>query len=221
MLSQRIAKAYLFMSKDVRASKARAQLNKSLAMFVKQNDEFKAKIKDKELNELFTFIEIILTDYAKLVNRRYSNKTGKEVLILSDTLLEVYHNVEVKLKNASKQKNMAQLVALSGHELMLSQRIAKQYIAYQAGFQDTNSVDQLNSAIIEFDTTLKRLMDSTQNTPPITSALAKVENLWGVLRRLLNLEQAGLPVTVFAITDKIMEEMAAITQMYQMGLAEK
>jgi hypothetical protein len=213
MLSQRIAKAYFFMRNDIQATKARAQLEESLVLFVKQHDKFTSEIKDKELQELFTFIEINLADYANLVNRGYNKNRAKQVLILSETIQEVYQSVVDKLEQTSKQKN-AKLVKLSGRELMLSQRMAKLYIAYHAGLQDIKSVEQFNKTVSEFETTLGVLIASDRNTPEITSALVRIKSLWSILRKFLNLENLPLPVTVLITTDKILEEMNAVTQMY-------
>ncbi len=215
MLSQRIAKSYFFLGENVRPDKAREQLKASLAMFDKHHNELKSEIKDQEIHELFAFIDIALADYSSLINQPYNKNVGNEVLDLSETLLEVCQSVVVKLEQASKLKK-AKLVNISGRQRMLSQRIAKYYIAYQAGFRDPNSVEQLQKAVSQFETALKLLSSSSQNTPRITASLAKVESLWRVVRKFfLDQEKGGLPVTVFATTDSIMKEMNRITNMYE------
>jgi len=215
MLSQRIAKAYFFLGENVRPDKARKQLKASLDMFNKHHNQLKKEIKDQDIQELFAFIDIALTDYSNLVNKPYDRNNGSEVLDLSETLLEVCQSVVVKLEQASKLKK-AKLVNISGRQRMLSQRIAKYYVAYQAGFRDPNSVQQLQKAVKEFETAMKILSGSSQNIPEITSALSKVGSLWKVVRKFfLDLKKGGLPVTVFATTDSIMKEMNRITNMYE------
>jgi len=215
MLSQRIAKAYFFLGENVRPDKAREQLKASLAMFDKHHNELKSEIKDQNIQELFAFIDFALADYSTLVKKPYDKNSGSEVLDLSETLLEVCQSVVVKLEQASKLKK-AKLVNIAGRQRMLSQRIAKYYIAYQAGFRDPNSVQQLQKAVKEFETALKILSGSSQNTAKITSSLSKVGSLWKVVRKFfLDQEKGGLPVTVFATTDGIMKEMNRITNMYE------
>lgn len=216
MLSQRIAKTYFFLGENVRPDKAREQLKASLTLFERSHNELKSEIKDQEIHELFAFIDIALTDYATLVKKPYDKEVGNEVLDLSETLLEVCQTVVVKLEQASKLKK-AKLVNIAGRQRMLSQRIAKYYIAYQAGFRDPNSVEQLQAAVKEFETALKVLIGSNQNTTQISSSLGKVESLWNIVRKFfLDQEKGGLPVTVFATTDSIMKEMNKITNMYEL-----
>ena len=215
MLSQRIAKAYFFLGENVRPDKAREQLKSSLAMFEKSHQQLKSEIKDKDIQELFAFIDIALADYTNLVSQPYDKSSGSEVLDLSETLLEVCQSVVVNLERSSTTKK-AKLVNVSGRQRMLSQRIAKYYVAYQAGFRDPNSVEQLQKAVQEFEAALKLLSGAKQNIPEITSALSKVASLWRVARKFfLDQKKGGLPVTVFATTDRIMKEMNRITNMYE------
>ncbi len=215
MLSQRIAKSYFFLNEDVRPDKAREQLNASLAMFEQHHNELKSEIQDQEIQELFAFIDIALAEYSGLVSKPYDKSSGTEVLDLSETLLEVCQSVVAKLEQASKLKK-AKLVNIAGRQRMLSQRIAKYYIAYQAGFRDPNSVEQLKKAVSEFETALNILVNSSQNTPKIATSLEKVDSLWRVVRKFfMDQVRGGLPVTVFATTDSIMKEMNLITNMYE------
>ncbi|MCP3671031.1 MAG: hypothetical protein GY814_11485 [Gammaproteobacteria bacterium] len=220
MLSQRIAKSYFFLGDNVRPDKAREQLKASLAMFEQHHNELKSEVENKEIHELFAFIDIALAEYTELVSKPYDKNNGNKVLDLSETLLEVCQSVVAKLEQASKLKK-AKLVNIAGRQRMLSQRIAKYYIAYQAGFHDQNSVEQLQKAVTEFESALKVLVDSNQNTAKIASSLGKVESLWKVVRKFfLDQKKGGLPVTVFATTDSIMNEMNRITNMYEQVVPE-
>ncbi len=215
MLSQRIAKSYFFLNEDVRPDKAREQLNASLTTFEQQHNELKSEIQDREIQELFAFIDIALVEYSGLVRKPYDRNSGNEVLNLSENLLEVCQSVVAKLEQASKLKK-AKLVNIAGRQRMLSQRIAKYYIAYQAGFRDPNSVAQLKKAVSEFESALIILVNSNQNTAEIAASLEKVESLWRVVRKFfIDQMRGGLPVTVFATTDSIMNEMNKITNMYE------
>ncbi len=215
MLSQRIAKAYFFLGENVRPKKAHEQLKTGLELFNKHQHALLRATKDREVHELLSFIDTALADFTALVNQPYTKSSGSEVLILSENLLEVCHSVMVKLQQASNQKKK-KLTNISRQQRMLTQRIAKYYIAYQAGFHDPNTVTQLQQAVTEFETALKVLSGSSRNTPQITSSLDKIESLWKVVRKFfLDHKRGGLPVTVFTTTDSIMQEMNLIANMYE------
>ncbi|MEW8089877.1 MAG: type IV pili methyl-accepting chemotaxis transducer N-terminal domain-containing protein, partial [Candidatus Thiodiazotropha endolucinida] len=104
---------------------------------------------------------------------------------------------------------------LSGRQRMLSQRIAKYYIAHQLGFKDQDYVNQLKTAVQEFESAMAVLKSEKINTPEITEKLIRTTRLWRVIRPFfMDVEKGGLPVTIFATTDRIMEFMNIITGMY-------
>jgi hypothetical protein len=98
---------------------------------------------------------------------------------------------------------------------MLAQRIAKYYIAYQAGIKDKNTVDQMKAAVAAFSDAHKALMANPSNTPEINRQLNRIDRLWKIVYKFyLNIEKGGLPLIVFNTTDDITAKMNKITAMY-------
>ncbi|OQX30573.1 MAG: hypothetical protein B0D96_08975 [Candidatus Sedimenticola endophacoides] len=214
MLSQKIAKAYFFLGSNVRPDKAKQQLQDSVALFRKNHNELKAEIKDQGVQEMLAFVDFAIDEYADLASRPYSQENAALVLDLSETLLEASQDIVVKIEGLSKVKK-SKIVNISGRQRMLSQRIAKYYIAYQAGFRDQNSVTQLEKAVQEFEQALGYLKQQKLNPPEIDAHLTKVNRLWRIVRGFfLGVEKGGLPVTVFATTDNIMDSMNTVTGLY-------
>jgi hypothetical protein len=214
MLSQRIAKAYFFLGAKVRPDKARRQLATSLEQFEKNQKLLITKIQEKEIQDVLSFQSFAFTEFKALVTQPYNSENGALVLDLSETLLETSHDVVLKLEALSKRPK-DRIVNLAGRQRMLSQRIAKFYIAYRLGFRDENSIYQLNQAVEEFQNTLKLLQEQKRNTREINSILEQVQKYWNLVKGFfLDIKRGGLPVTVFAATDKITELMDQATRLY-------
>ncbi|MES9899472.1 MAG: type IV pili methyl-accepting chemotaxis transducer N-terminal domain-containing protein [Sedimenticola sp.] len=214
MLSQKIAKAYFYLGKRVRPDKVSQQLQDSLSLFKMNHSDLKATIADKGVQDMLAFVDFAVDEYAELAERPYSDESAALVLDLSETILEASQDIVVKIESMSKVRK-SKVVNLAGRQRMLTQRIAKYYIAYQAGFRDKNSIEQLEIAVNEFESALDILKNEKVNTPQINAQLTKVSRLWRLVRNFfLGVEKGGLPVTVLATTDSIMKSMNTITGMY-------
>ncbi len=214
MLSQKIAKCYFYVGKGIRVETIRAQLNQAIDVFRKNHAELKAKVQDSEVQEVLSFVDFSFQEFDDLVTKPYSQKNAALVLDLSETLLETSHDVVLKLeKLAGKKKD--RIVNISGKQRMLAQRIAKFYIAYQAGFKDSNSVYQLEEAVKEFESNLAILRADKRNTDRIKFLLTKIGNQWKVVKGFfLDIRSGGIPMMVFISTDNITKIADEITGLY-------
>ncbi len=214
MLSQKIAKAYFFYGQGIRPDKTRKQLFDSIKEFNANFDLLKKKVKIQGVQDMLVYIDMAKTELAQLANAPYSKENAALVMDYSETMLEGSQDIVVRLEDISKHKKEL-IVDLSGRQRMLAQRIAKYYIAYQAGFRDHNTIEQLKTAVAEFEKAHATLRKAKHNTVRIKADLAKVEKLWSVVARFYkDVERGGLPVIVLATTDNIMESMDQITRQY-------
>ncbi|WP_292656123.1 type IV pili methyl-accepting chemotaxis transducer N-terminal domain-containing protein [Nitratifractor sp.] len=214
MLSQRIAKDYLYLGKNIAADKARKELKASLTEFRKNLKKIDVMVNDPEIKNLLAFVKMSLNELEATVQKPFSLDNAQLVLDLSESMLEGSQYVVDSLKKLANIKE-SKVVAISGKQRMLAQRIAKYYIAYQAGIKDKNTVDQMKAAVAEFDKNLKFLMHNKDNTATINQKLAKVESLWKIVYKFyLNIEKGGLPFIVYTTTNNITDEMDAVTKLY-------
>ena len=219
MLSQRMAKDYFYAGKNINKSNALKQLKKSLADFKKTQTLLSAEINDEEIKNLIVFVNMSLDEFVELSNETYNVDNGTIILDLSESMLEGSQYVVQAL---TKGKTSNEIVDIAGKQRMLSQRIAKYYIAYQAGIKDDNTIIQTKETVKEFDSILKKLIVNPGNTIEIKKELAKVNKMWNIVYKFyLNIEKGGLPKIVFSTTDNITKKMNHIVGLYVKALEAK
>jgi hypothetical protein len=214
MLSQRIAKDYLYAGKKIAVLKAKKQLAESLREMEDTHKILVDSINDPEIKNLLSFVALSMEDFKATANEPFTLDNAQLIIDLSESMLEGSQYVVDSLKDKVKQSESA-IVGKSGKQRMLAQRIAKYYIAYQAGIKDKNTVDQMKAAVAEFSKSHKTLMANPSNTPEINRQLNGVDRLWKIVYKFyLNIEKGGLPLIVFNTTDDITKKMNKITALY-------
>jgi hypothetical protein len=214
MLSQRIAKDYLYMGKNIAVDKASKQLKESLREFRKNQGELSEMMNDPEIKNLLSFVNMSLDELENVIKKPFSLDNAQLVLDLSESMLEGSQYIVDSIKS-SINVNESKMVAKSGKQRMLSQRIAKYYIAYQAGIKDKNTVHQMENAVESFSNTHNSLLKSSDKDPELSKKLEKVDKLWKVVYKFyLNIEKGGLPFIVYTSTDDITRMMNGVTKMY-------
>jgi nitrate/nitrite-specific signal transduction histidine kinase len=214
MLSQRIAKDYLYAGKNVAKSKATKELKASLKELNSAHKLLVDSINDPEIQNLLSFVKMSGEDFEATAKKAFDLDNAQLVIDLSESMLEGSQYVVNSLKKKVKVKESA-IVGMAGRQRMLAQRIAKYYIAYQAGIKDKNTVDQMKAAVKQFADAHKKLMSNQANTPEINRRLHDIDRLWKIVYKFyLNIEKGGLPLIVFNTTNDITKKMNKITELY-------
>lgn len=219
MLSQRMVKDYFYIAKGVNELNALKQMKKSLVHFKRTQRKLNDMITNAEIKNLIAFVDMNLKEFATLSKEEYSIDNGTIMLDLSESILE---GSDYVVKALTKGQKSNEIINIAGKQRMLSQRIAKYYIAYQVGIKDDNTIAQMKASVKEFDDNLKYLLKLKENTSEITTALKDVAHKWGIVYKFyLNIEKGGLPKIVFSTTDKITQKMDDIVGMYVPLLKDK
>jgi len=214
MLSQRIAKDYMYAGKKVATSKASKQLVKSLAELKAAHKTLVESINNPEIKNLLAFVQMSSEDFEATSKEPFNIDNAQLILDLSESMLEGSNYVVASLKDLAHVK-ASKIVDVSGRQRMLAQRIAKYYIAYQSGIKDKNTVEQMKAAVKLFSESHAMLMQNTNNTPEINRKLNKIDRLWKIVYKFyLNIEKGGLPLIVFNSTDDITKKMNEVTALY-------
>ena len=219
MLSQRMAKDYFYAGKKINKGNALKQLKKSLEDFKKSQGVLDKKISDEEIVNLLAFVNMSLEEFVTISKEEFSVDNATIILDLSESILEGSDYVVQALKKGKPTNN---IIDIAGKQRMLSQRIGKYYIAYQAGIKDDNTIAQMKETVKKFDTILTQLLANKNNTPQIQTELEKVKKMWKIVYKFyLNIEKGGLPIIVFSTTDDITSNMNKIVSMYVKALEKK
>ncbi len=214
MLSQRIAKDYMYIGNKVATSKAGKQQKKSLEEFNIAHDKLNNSINNEDIKNLLEFVKMSAEDFEAMSKEEFSLDNAQLILDLSESMLEGSQYVVASLRD-TLNITASKIVDNSGRQRMLSQRIAKYYIAYQSGIKDKNSVDQMNAAVKLFSESHQMLMENEKNTPEINRKLNEIDRLWKIVYKFyLNIEKGGLPLIVFNTTDNITTKMNEVTKLY-------
>ncbi len=214
MLSQRIAKDYLYKGKGVAQEKASRELQKSLQEFSKNIDILNKDINDEEIKNLIAFVQMSEDELKGIVKKPFNLNNAQLLLDLSESMLEGSQYIVDSLKKKYNLKS-AEVIDKAGQQRMLAQRIAKYYIAYQLGIKDKNTVEQTRKAVEQFSKNNQFIMSYKDNTPAINEELHQVNKLWKIVHKFyLNIEKGGLPLIVYNTTNDITKKMDSVVKMY-------
>jgi len=214
MLSQRIAKDYLYIGAKVTQDKASKELEKSIEEFDKGLKTLSNSISDRDIKNLITFVKMSMEELNDIIKKPFNINNAQLVLDLSESMLEGSQYIVNSLKQKYKLKSV-KVVDRAGKQRMLSQRIAKYYIAYQLGIKDKNTIEQTKTAVEHFNENHKFLINYKDNTTAINRELNEVNRLWRIVHKFyLNIEKGGLPIIVYNTTGDITKKMDDITKMY-------
>ncbi|MBU1667715.1 type IV pili methyl-accepting chemotaxis transducer N-terminal domain-containing protein [bacterium] len=214
MLSQRIAKDYLYVGKNIALTKTKQQLKVSLEKFFKSHKILVKSISDPEIRNLLEFVELSSNEFKETSTKPFNLDNAQLILDLSESMLEGSQYVVDSL-NASLKFDSSKTIERAAIQRMFSQRIAKYYIAYQSGIKDQNTISSMKKTVKSFQENLNFLLKNKINTPVITKKLNEINKLWKIVHKFYNnIEKGGLPLIVFDTTDKITQKMDEVTTLY-------
>jgi CHASE3 domain sensor protein len=216
MLSQRIAKTYLMIGAEVRPDLAEQQLDQSIAKFESNYLALGEYAPTAQIRSALEDAGKTWQRYRELALSRPDKQQALVILELSDQLLAQSEQV-VQLLERHSGGTSARLVNRSGRQRMLSQRIAKLYLAMSWRLPVAGLEQSFNQAVDEFDQALQELQQASQNTPAIAKGLQRTEAQWRFTRVGFDLsaDSRFVPTVIATTSETLLWQMNELTSQYE------
>jgi nitrate/nitrite-specific signal transduction histidine kinase len=216
MLSQRIAKSYLMLGAEIRPDLAEQQLDQSIAKFESNYLALSEYAPTPEIRNALQEAGTTWQRYRELALSRPDKQKALRVLELSDHLLAQSEQVVQLLERHSGGRS-AVLVNRSGRQRMLSQRIAKLYLAISWRLPVEGLQQSFEQAVGEFEVALLELQQASQNTAQISKGLTQAEAQWRFTRAGFNLasDSRYVPTVITTTTETLLWQMNELTDQYE------
>lgn len=215
MLSQRTAKAWLMLGMDVNTEKATKELDASVAQFEKNFLDLQEFASTVQIQAALEEVSKVWQQYRLLIMSQPHKDRAAAVLEQSDKLLKTSEKLVQEIEAYTSIK-AAKLVNISGRQRMLSQRIAKLYMAKSWGIQSSSLDKDMRQAMSEFEAAMETLQKSPLNTVQINTQLRRVEGQWRFSKAGFQMDKSGhhVPTVISVTTESILKKMDTLTGEY-------
>jgi nitrate/nitrite-specific signal transduction histidine kinase len=219
MLSQRMGKAWLALVHGIEPVAAQGVLDKSMALFDRQLVELKAYAPTPELRDTYQKLEATWSEHKAALVGAAPAKARAAALLASDTkVLALAHQGTVQYE-AALGKPVGKLVNVAGRQRMLSQRMAKFYLAATLPVEADTAAAEIAKARTEFIGAQDLLRNAPEATARIKESLQLADGQWvffdAALQRMQNASRSAKSgAEVFVASENLLSVMDAVTGLY-------
>jgi len=219
MLSQRMAKAYLAVGQQVVAQRGQDVLGASMALFDRQLVELKAFAPTPDIKATYSQLEAVWGEYkTALVGQAPTRDSTPALIDLDSKVLGLANKGTLQLEQVSG-KPVGKLVNIAGRQRMLSQRVAKFYLAQTWKASVPNAQAELDKARAEFVAALDVLASAPEATAQIRQEIDLARNQWvfyetALAQRGSDTSASERSANVFLSSENILSVMDKVTGLY-------
>ena len=219
MLSQRMGKAWLALAHRADTPTARQVLEQSMALFERQLGELKAYAPNSAIRDTYARLEAAWgTHKAALQTQDLTADRAAALLQADAQVLALAHQGTTQYEAASG-KPLGHLVNVAGRQRMLSQRMAKFYLAAMLPVDPATATAEIAKARGEFVAATELLRNAPQASQRIRQELQLADGQWVFFDAALQRMQGGANVNrqvaeVFVASENLLSSMDRVTGLY-------
>jgi len=219
MLSQRASKAYLALVQNVESRNAQQVLDKSIALFERQLGELKAFAPNPTIRGTYESLDNAWGEFKRELTGMTPGKEEATRVVKLDAAVLALANQGTAQYEAASGRPVGKLVNIAGRQRMLSQRMAKFYLATAMQIDPAGSTAEIGKSRAEFLAALEVLRNAPEATAQIRQELVLADAQWMFFNRgLQRLEGAGaspaLMSDVFVASENLLAIMDRVTGLY-------
>jgi hypothetical protein len=219
MLSQRMGKAWLALVHQTSSANAQLVLDRSMALFDRQHVELKAYAPTPEIRDTYLKLEEAWSEYKTTLVGTVPNKSGAAAVLQADAkVLALAHQGTVQYETVLNRP-VGKLVNVAGRQRMLSQRMAKFYLAAMLPVEAQVASAEIGKSRSEFLSAMDLLRNAPQATDRIRSELQLANGQWFFFDQALkNMQTSGAASKglsdVFVTSENLLSVMDRVTGLY-------
>jgi hypothetical protein len=219
MLSQRVGKAWLALAHQADTPTARQVMQQSMALFERQLQELKAYAPTPAIRETYTKLEAAWAAHKTTLAADTSLATNASAMLQADAQVLALAHLGTTQYEAVSGKPVGQLVNLAGRQRMLSQRMAKFYLAAMLPVDAATAKAEIAKARGEFLAANELLRNAPQATQRIRQELQLADSQWVFFDAALQRMQGGgnahrQVAEVYVASENLLVSMDRVTGMY-------
>ncbi|CAN7545987.1 type IV pili methyl-accepting chemotaxis transducer N-terminal domain-containing protein [Acidovorax sp. LjRoot194] len=222
MLSQRMGKAWLAIAHKVQETAARQVLEQSVALFERQLAELKAYAPTPTIRETYGQLDTAWAAHKATLLGAPPALAGAAAMLQADAKVLALAHLGTVQYEAASGKPVGHLVNLAGRQRMLSQRMAKFYLAALLPVDAAAATTEIAKARTEFVAATEVLRKAPEANDRIRQELLLADGQWVFFDAALQRMQAGnatgntarLVSDVFVASENLLSSMDKVTGLY-------